>query len=324
MKRIFYYITILSLFFCVHQQVVFAENKNVGIIEGIWFSEETFFQGDEIRIYTAVQNNSGSDVNGIVEFFDTGVLLGVKEFTAKNNSINEVFIDTQVAAGPRIFSIQITEIQKNLTGEVLVNTESVFYEKEIIVDTDFDNDTIADTVDTDDDNDGYSDSEEEKQGSNPLDRQDIPVVQASTITQAPTIHGVKDFFHTPQNTENLAYEKDLQERIPDPVASLTKNTPFLYNISRGISSMQYSAEKGIQGVLDTQQDSEQPLVSMNINDEQGVGVSLDTDTARSSFFVGVLHVLQKIISFWWLFPIVICFGIWIVLKIIFKIFSRKK
>ena len=78
--------------------------SNTGIIQGLWFSEENFFDGDTVRVYTALQNNSGEEVYGVVEFYRNDLLLGEKKFTARNNSITELWIDTVMYSGAHNYS----------------------------------------------------------------------------------------------------------------------------------------------------------------------------------------------------------------------------
>jgi len=162
---------------CIMPVTMFAQSSNIGIVTGIWFSEDVFFSGDPIRIYTAVQNNSGEDIEGDVEFFDNDISIGKKDFTAPNSRVVEVWLDTTVTKGKHNYSVTFTEAQINKSGEVpkTITPRSIKSSDTIIVDNDSDGDNIGDTEDLDDDNDGFSDIEEITKGSDPLDKNSIPL-----------------------------------------------------------------------------------------------------------------------------------------------------
>ncbi len=55
--------------------------ENAGFIKAnIWYSSETFYAGDTVRVYTAIFNGTSSDLSGSVEFLDNSVLIGRTEF----------------------------------------------------------------------------------------------------------------------------------------------------------------------------------------------------------------------------------------------------
>ena len=155
---------------------VIAQTANVGIIQGIWFSADRYFVGDTIRVYTAVQNNTGTDVAGHVDFFDNNNLIGTKSFTALDNRIAEIWMDTVATEGKHQFSVKITELTKNIPGkEPQILTPRVIESEDIVViDLDTDGDDIGNQDDDDDDNDGYDDKTERKADSDPLDPTSVP------------------------------------------------------------------------------------------------------------------------------------------------------
>lgn len=173
MKKLFI-IILISFIFPVF---VFAQSSNIGIIKGIWFSKDVFFAEDTIRIYTALQNNSGKDINGTVEFFDNDVSLGVKNFNALDRRVTEVWMDSIVSEGSHNYSVVITKAVlegSNPNEESLVTPRVITSERVIIADFDTDGDGIGNKEDPDDDNDGFTDIEEEIRGTNSLVKEDSP------------------------------------------------------------------------------------------------------------------------------------------------------
>lgn len=74
--------------------------KNAGFIQGnIWYSENSFFEGDKVRIYSAIFNNSGSDLIGAAEFYDKEEKIGSSNFSAINGRLVEVWTDWTVTVG---------------------------------------------------------------------------------------------------------------------------------------------------------------------------------------------------------------------------------
>lgn len=87
-----------------------AALKNAGFIQGnIWYSEDPFYVGDKIRIYSAIFNNSGSDLIGIVEFYDGAEKIGSSNFSAINGRLVEVWTDWMATAGRHKIYAKIVE-----------------------------------------------------------------------------------------------------------------------------------------------------------------------------------------------------------------------
>ena len=166
----------------IFPSLVFAQSANVGIIQGIWFSADEFFAGDPIRIYTAIQNNSGEEIQGVVEFFDNDQSLGKKDFIAPDRRISELWIDSIITEGEHDYSVVITEASVDIPGESLraVTPRVIESEDILVAEIDTDGDDIADRLDTDDDNDGFSDIDEIAIGTDPLDKDNLPISVEST------------------------------------------------------------------------------------------------------------------------------------------------
>lgn len=162
----------MALFFTLVASVSYAgEGANAGFVNGLWFSRSPFFAGETVRIYAALQNNSGFDMKGKTTFFDKSEKVGESNFSIVNGRLLEVWTDWRVAEGEHAISVAITEAFKMEVGKnpaPITLAFASFAQEPIFVDKDTDNDGIGNSKDTDDDNDGLSDSEEKQQKTNPL------------------------------------------------------------------------------------------------------------------------------------------------------------
>src|SRR3989344_553794 len=162
-----------ALFFtCFSAQAQTKILKNIGFVQdNIWYSKDPFFNGDKIRIYTAVLNSSQYDFKGILEFFAGGKSVGKSSFSLVSGGFQVLWADWTAEGGSRKIYANIVEAKISLPGgveEVVVLENAKTGEIETFVDTDSDKDGIGDKVDFDDDNDTISDVEETKQGTDPL------------------------------------------------------------------------------------------------------------------------------------------------------------
>ena len=161
------------LFFVLGINTANAEEVfNAGFVGGIWFSEQPFFAGEDIRIYAAIQNQSGLDIYGEIIFFGNDVEIGRKDFNAIDGRLVESWSDWKVIAGEHDFRIELIEVFASRPGEepekiTLISSSSE--KKSQFADFDTDGDRIGNKEDLDDDNDGLTDHEEEGLGTDPLD-----------------------------------------------------------------------------------------------------------------------------------------------------------
>jgi hypothetical protein len=151
-----------------------AQNNNplnAGFVSGLWYSQIPFFAGDKIRIYTAIQNRSGFDITGKVQFFNQAQVIGEADFSALNGRLIEVWTDWTASEGNHRLWAKITEAKKSEIGQEPEAISLIFDSSppnEVFVDLDTDGDQIGNQQDLDDDNDGLSDEAELAQGSDPL------------------------------------------------------------------------------------------------------------------------------------------------------------
>lgn len=90
---------------------------NAGFISGIWYSTSSFFIGDTIRIYSAMQNNSGYDILGTISFYDGENIIGSTDFSVINNQLIERWIDWKVTPGTHNIYARITNPRKSEIGK---------------------------------------------------------------------------------------------------------------------------------------------------------------------------------------------------------------
>ncbi len=152
------------------------EEINAGIIKGLWFSEEPFFAGEELTVYTAIQNTSGADLSGDVEFLVNGNSFETKAFYV-NADKQIIVLSTNIIPeeGSQKFEVKITKAERISNGsseERVVKTYTTEEKRDVDLDTD--GDGIGNKDDSDDDGDGYSDKDEKKSDSDPLDPESFP------------------------------------------------------------------------------------------------------------------------------------------------------
>ena len=79
---------------------VLAQTTGAGFIPGnIWYSEDPFQEGDQIKIYTLIFNPDTRKFSGTVDFFDNSTLLGKKDFSIAGTSTKDIDITWTVTAG---------------------------------------------------------------------------------------------------------------------------------------------------------------------------------------------------------------------------------
>lgn len=105
--------------------------KNAGFIpSNIWYSKESFFAGETVRIYTIVFNGSSYNLSGDVEFLDNGVVLGRTPFSLLTSTLTrDVSIPWKATEGSHAITARIRNANMSLpdgqkTSIVLENTET--------------------------------------------------------------------------------------------------------------------------------------------------------------------------------------------------------
>ncbi|MCH7828751.1 hypothetical protein IH982_02745 [Patescibacteria group bacterium] len=164
-------LAVFFLFLFFPFSLAFAQETNAGFVQGVWYSKTPFFAGDTIRIYTAIQNNSGFDIQGTIEFLVNGNNIGESSFSAANGRITEAWSDWKVTQGNYSVAAHIKEafrVEIGKNPEPISLGTGVLGASEVFIDEDTDQDGIGNMEDDDDDNDGLTDQEEEILKTDPL------------------------------------------------------------------------------------------------------------------------------------------------------------
>lgn len=148
------------LFILAAPQICFAFSADISISESsIHFSKDTFLEGNPVRIYTTVTNNSSSDLLGTAQFYDetAGRQIGSDQtISVFSNKTDDIFVDwTPAFEGQHTILITIDPwITKN------DDPSNNSARKTVVVLKDTDHDGITDSQDPDDDNDGVIDEDD--------------------------------------------------------------------------------------------------------------------------------------------------------------------
>lgn len=338
-------ILLLLIFTFTIPILVSAQSSNIGIIKGIWFSEDIFFAGDPIRIYTAIQNNSGEDIEGSVEFFDNDISIGKKNFTALDRRVSELWIDTIVSEGKHDYSVAITEAVINRPGEAAepITPRVIESDETITADIDTDGDRIGNSDDPDDDNDGFTDIEEKKEGTDPLSKEDKPTI-IEPVTEKEKDNFLNDIVNVlkgdsekKEKTSNSDIANDIDEPeiiIPPVIQKLETSYPVISKVTQPLNTIQNivvpSAEKERIRVVR----KIKPAPIENKAPADGINTDIDALAEYNHGLTGWQYWLWSIYS-WillgikWIFSCLICmillifFGIHLILRLLFKLFRRK-
>ncbi|MAZ67153.1 hypothetical protein CL652_00020 [bacterium] len=103
---------IFTIFITAAPLFAFAAALNAGVVNGVWFSDPNPEAGEEVRIFTAVQNSSGETVSGTVAFLVNGDIVGSVAFTVDNNEVRAVSVPYVFEDGAHEVSAYITSSQE--------------------------------------------------------------------------------------------------------------------------------------------------------------------------------------------------------------------
>lgn len=202
--------------------------KNIGFIQNnIWYSRDPFFEGNKIRIYTAVFNGSQYDFRGTLEFFvypDVtgrvgGKSIGKSNFSLVSGAFQVLWADWVAEGGSKKIYANIIEPKISLPGgveELVILENSKTGEIETFVDKDTDKDGVGDKIDVDDDNDNVSDAIEQKQNTNPLVSEKFPTEIPEPQKVAESAKGIVvsiNNFLDEQKEKVEVKKKELQKKL---------------------------------------------------------------------------------------------------------------
>lgn len=146
---------------------------NAGFLsDNIWYSQDPFFAGNSVRIYSGIFNSSDVDIAGRVEFFDNGFSIGTADFSVEaGGNLVRVWTDWEANEGDHAILASIVEAKIITAGkEAAIDlSRSQTQEDFRYVDIDTDDDGTGDKEDQDDDNDGVVDEVELEIGTDSKD-----------------------------------------------------------------------------------------------------------------------------------------------------------
>ena len=250
---------------------------NAGIVNGLWYSKVPFFAGDQIRIYTALQNQSGFDITGTIQFLDQEIIIGESEFSVVDGNFIKEWIDWEVTQGNHSISIKIVDAQKhelNKDPEIIFLNLGVLGADEQFADFDTDGDLIGNKEDLDDDNDGIEDEREIIIGTNSL--------VADTDND-----GVLDGEEVEKGTDPLVPEEEIVQEITETVEQVEKVLNFTKE----------EAEKILQGIIEKIEDK-QTIVQKEIKEEINPKPIFEKGLAAIGSNFGFLKISKEKIPTW--------------------------
>lgn len=285
----------ISAVFSLANAPVFAQEEvNAGFVGGIWFSSDPFFAGDDVRVYAAIQNQSGLDLIGTVQFFDNDNLISESDFSIISGGLIGVWTDWKVAEGEHSFYGKIVSANKSEVGEDPVLITLKFGDSGVsqrIADIDTDGDKIGNAKDPDDDNDGISDEEEIRLGTDPL----IPDIREDSVDDE-------------NKTSSTTIQKiiEMAKKGTDLVGSKTKS--ITEKIAKNLEEKRDKIKEEIR-------------VAGNISNEGEEDLPADEKKKVSMWkkaYVWLLSALIFVLNTWWLSLIVIV----LIFRTLWKLTSR--
>jgi len=281
-----------SLSFLLLPFMVHAEEFNAGIVQGLWYAHEEVFADTPTRIYVAIRNNTGSDLNGIVEFFDGEKKIGRKNVQALDGRIIESWSDWNPSYGDHTLRATLVRTQLSPVGGASQEVEvtSAIAEDTLFVDYDTDKDGIGNETDLDDDNDGIRDQEEEQAGTDPL---------VKNNTEAEEDEAEED--ETERETEKDEDESD-STGIPEGLERYLTNSPA-ENVLTSFSSVLTEVKEDIDSYRTERKEKKEAAKTQKDQAPDGFGeVTRSTSTegtamkqlSLADFFASVWHLAKTI------------------------------
>ncbi len=103
-----FFLIFIFLFIILGTSVYAKDSSFTGFLSGqIWYSPNSFIEGDTIKIYTAIWNGDDSSLTAKVEFYDKNVILGMRNILIPAHELQGVSINWKVTSGDHIISAKI-------------------------------------------------------------------------------------------------------------------------------------------------------------------------------------------------------------------------
>jgi len=302
-----------SIFSFVSAQAV--DEVNAGFVSGIWYSKSPFFAGETVRIYSAVQNQSGFDITGTIKFFDNGAQIGESDFSSINGRLIEKWIDWKVTEGNHKIQTKIFDAKKSSPGggeEIISLSVGSSEINEQFADIDTDGDRIGNSNDNDDDGDGVSDEAELASGTNPLIANKITEVADEPFDPAQDDSDESKFEESKKVAEKFVVEpaKEVTKK------ALAESKPVIERIGELLIEKHVAVQEKIE---EDKKNSSNLAAAGSLGFYEKLQEKLPP-TFRI-LYGWLLKFLILIFSVWWI-PLVI--GILIVLRIFLGLYRRMR
>ncbi len=83
---------------------------NARILPTVWYSTLSAVQGEQIKIYAGIQNNSGKDFNGTADFYIDGAKISSVPFSSSTGTLKYVAADWVAEAGEHTSLVKISAL----------------------------------------------------------------------------------------------------------------------------------------------------------------------------------------------------------------------
>lgn len=284
------------LFFLLYTPFVFAQEFNAGIVDGLWFAEEQVFAEDPTRVYVAIRNNTGSDLTGIVEFFDGEKKIGRKNVQALDGRIIESWTDWTPQYGEHTLKATLTRIELHQVGEETKEIEvvSALAQRTLFVDRDTDDDGIGNEEDGDDDGDGISDVQEKENGTDPL----VENAQEEEDTSDKEKEGPEETGNNNAETTRSEAPQGLERYLADSTAEdlLSSATSFINDAKEKLDT--YREKRSEQREPEVNEDGFGEVTRSSASSSPAL-----KELSLTDFFVSVWHLFKTLIG--WVFTLVL-------------------
>ena len=208
------FILSIACFLLVSPFIASADDLNAGFVQGFWYSSESMFVDEPIRMYVALRNNTDNELSGRVTFKDGDTPIGTKNVQALSGRLVEAWTDWTPTYGEHKLTATIDHVTLYPVGAEPVEStvSSALAEDTIFIDFDTDKDGVGNKEDEADDAAGISDTTETQNGTDPLVF-DEPVVEEKEETES-NIASVTEADSTDdEDTSSSSVESDGSEGL---------------------------------------------------------------------------------------------------------------
>jgi len=112
------FILVVALFF---SPVIAQAALNAGVVNGVWFSNPNPEADEEVRIFTAVQNQSQETITGNVAFLVNTEIVGSAAFTIQSNDVIPISVKYVFPGGDYDVSAYITSVENQSVAYTIVS-----------------------------------------------------------------------------------------------------------------------------------------------------------------------------------------------------------